>query len=288
MSTLVGYCETNSVDNPVNILRIPQKAIVCGRPLEIKSLDSTIEGTANQIMINKYDVFKSANEELSGNNDLIKTLEVFFYGETARDYGGLRKEFFRLCLQEIEEKYFVHGLWEEMVDDYNIIGVIFALSILQNGPLPQFLNAEIREQVFGSTTYLSCILAPKDGFNKLGLVDLFAALPMLVFLFQLSKSSILTRKKLIHLLSPNFSPNGSNQRVFENEIYEIMMKYVCETAAGRVPSITLESIQQFFTYCDNEPVLGFTLNPTINFTPVHTFKSKWDFTLMLTLMLTLL
>ena len=133
ISTLVGYCKTNSIDNPVDILRAAQKAIVCGRPLEIESLDSTIEGATNQIMINRYDVFKSAEEELTGNNDLRKILEVSFYGETARDYGGPRKKFFTLWLQEIKEKYFVHGLKEEMVDDYNIIGVIFALSILQNG-----------------------------------------------------------------------------------------------------------------------------------------------------------
>ena len=165
-----------------------------------------------------------------------------------------------------------------MVDDYNIIGVIFALSILQNGPLPQFLNAEIREQLFGSTADSSCILALKDGFDKLGLVDLFAAVPMLVFLFQPSESSILTRKKLIHLLSPNYSPHGSNQRISENELYEFMMKYIRKTVAGRVPSITLEYILQFVKCCDNKPVLGFALNPTINFTPVRTFKSKWDFT----------
>ena len=140
-----------------------------------------------------------------------------------------------------------------MVDDYNIIGVIFALSILQNGPLPQFLNAEIREQLFGSTTDSSCKLALENGSDKLGLVDLFAALPMLVFLFQPSESSILTREKLIHLLSPNFSPHGSNQRIFENEIYEFMMKDIREAAAGRVPSITLETILQFVTCCDNEP-----------------------------------
>ena len=83
-------------------------------------------------MINRLDVFNIAKEELSGNNDLRKTTEVSFYGETARDYGGLRKEFFRLCLQEINEKHFAHGLREEMIDDFNIIGVIFVLSILQN------------------------------------------------------------------------------------------------------------------------------------------------------------
>ena len=82
---------------------------------------------------------------------------------------------------------------------------------------------------------------------------------------------------LIHLFSPNFSPHGSNQKIFESEICKFMMKYIRETAAGRVPSITLESIPQFVACCDNEPVLGFSFNPTITFTPVHTFKSKWDF-----------
>ena len=145
ISMLVGYCKTNSIENPVDILRAAQKAIVCGKSLGMESLDSTIEGAMNQSMINRYDVFKSAKEELSGNNDLRKTLEVTFYGETARHYGGPRTEFFRLCLQKIKKKYFVHDLREEMVDDYNTVGVIFTLSILKSGPLLQFLNAEIRE-----------------------------------------------------------------------------------------------------------------------------------------------
>ena len=68
------------MENPVDILRAAQKAIVCGRPLEIESLDSTIEGAANQIMIDRYNVFKSAKEELNGNNDLRKALEVSVYG----------------------------------------------------------------------------------------------------------------------------------------------------------------------------------------------------------------
>ena len=31
ISTLVGYCKTKSIDNPVDILRTAQKAIVCGK-----------------------------------------------------------------------------------------------------------------------------------------------------------------------------------------------------------------------------------------------------------------
>ena len=97
----------------------------------------------------------------------------------------------------------------------------------------------------GSTIDSSCILAIKGGFDKLGLVDLFAALRMLVFLFQPSESSILTRKKLIHLFSPNFLSHGSNDEIH------------CEAAARRVPSSTLESILQFVTCYDNESILGF-------------------------------
>ena len=141
-----------------------------------------------------------------------------------------------------------------------------------------FWMQKSKNSCLSSTTNSSCILALKDGFDKLGLVDFFTAFPMLVFLFQSSESTNLTREKLIHLLSPSFSPHGSNQRIFENKIYEFMMKYIRETAAGRVPSITLESILQFVTCCDNEPVLGFALNPTINFTQVRTIKPKWDFT----------
>ena len=80
-----------------------------------------------------------------------------------------------------------------MVDDYNIIGVIFASRILQNGLLPQFLNAEIREQLFVSASDSSCILELKDSFDKFGLVELLTALPVLVFLFQPLESSILKK-----------------------------------------------------------------------------------------------
>ena len=67
ISTSVGYFKTNLVENPVkieylveNIWRAACKAIVCGRPLEIETLDSTIEEATNQIIINSYHVFKSA------------------------------------------------------------------------------------------------------------------------------------------------------------------------------------------------------------------------------------
>lgn len=47
--------------------------------------------------------------------------------QTAVDYGGPRKEFFRLIMQEIKEKYFDHGFRELLHEDYEVIGKIFGL-----------------------------------------------------------------------------------------------------------------------------------------------------------------
>ena len=43
------------------------------------------------------------------------------------DFGGPRKEFFRVLLQDIKEKYFDHGLRELLKEDYKEIGKIFGL-----------------------------------------------------------------------------------------------------------------------------------------------------------------
>jgi hypothetical protein len=45
--------------------------------------------------------------------------------QVAADYGGPRKEFSRLLLIEIQEKYFEHGLRILLSNDYEIIGKIF-------------------------------------------------------------------------------------------------------------------------------------------------------------------
>ena len=48
------------------------------------------------------------------------TLAVGFYGESAEDNGGPRKEFFRLCLREIKATYFDNGLKDHLAQDYSI------------------------------------------------------------------------------------------------------------------------------------------------------------------------
>lgn len=42
--------------------------------------------------------------------------------QTAVDIGGPRKEFFRLILNEIKEKYFDKGLREHLESDYVLVG----------------------------------------------------------------------------------------------------------------------------------------------------------------------
>lgn len=60
---------------------------------------------------------------------VLKTfLWVYFFSQIARDYGGPRREFFRLILAEIKEKYFDKGIRELLADDYYPVGVIMGTS----------------------------------------------------------------------------------------------------------------------------------------------------------------
>lgn len=51
----------------MNILRAAQKTIVCGKLLEIESLESTIEGATNQILIDMMLLSKGEEESKGGN-----------------------------------------------------------------------------------------------------------------------------------------------------------------------------------------------------------------------------
>jgi len=98
----------------------------CHRPL------SSIRRGTNFILVNRQDVFQSAKEEFEVEENPRLTLEVCFYGEGTVDAGGLRREFFRLCLQQIKNDYFDNGLKEHLSDDYYFAGIVMALNVLQN------------------------------------------------------------------------------------------------------------------------------------------------------------
>lgn len=52
-------------------------------------------------------------------------IDLCYLFKTAQDFGGPRKEFFRLALLEIKEKYFDEGLRDLLFADYEMVGKVF-------------------------------------------------------------------------------------------------------------------------------------------------------------------
>ncbi|XP_071947526.1 uncharacterized protein [Antedon mediterranea] len=264
----VNYCNTHNINgNPVEVLRYYQKAIVSGRPLEIEDEAEVIEGETNFIMINREDVLATAFSEIRDMADYRKTLEVQFYDERAADYGGPRKEFFVLALRAIKDGYFDNGMKEHVPEEYYYIGIIMAMSIVQNGKLPQFMHSDLIDELVNSSAPSECITNLRKGLAKLGIYQLCCHIPTFVHLFRPSPAALLSVKKMKELLKPSFKgSDGSNTKIFESSVYAQFLDYVREVASGRRGHLTLGHLLQFVTGTDEEPVLGFVLHPQIVFT----------------------
>ena len=98
----ISICKKDNVCNPVEMLRCAQKLIAHGRPLDVNSPDQPLDGETNFVSIDRFNILESAMEEFKDLQNPRLTLEVSFYGEQVHDAGGPRKEFFRLCLKEIQ------------------------------------------------------------------------------------------------------------------------------------------------------------------------------------------
>ena len=242
----------------------------------ISSPSQPLEGETNFISINRYDVLKSAFEEIKAIENLRLSLEVSFYGEIAGDSGGPRKEFFRLCLREIKEKYFDEGLHNLLADENGEVGIIMSLSILQNGPFPHCLSEQIVQELFFEEQPSPCVSHLRKGFYSLGLYQIGRNLPLFIDLMRPNNTTKLSRRKLVILLHPCFSEEGSNARKHENDVYALFSKYIRETSSGRRGDVTLGHILQFTTCADVEPLLGFKLPPSICFSST-TKSNKWAF-----------
>ncbi|VDI77574.1 Hypothetical predicted protein [Mytilus galloprovincialis] len=277
----IDYIVTNAIEvvfnenitDPVEILRFIQGKIVTGRKLDIDvscHSGETCEGETNFIMVNREKLLETALDEIAQtkDKDLRKTLEVQFYHETAEDFGGPRREFFRIVLAEIQRKYFQNGLRDYMATDYRTIGKIMALSILQNGSIPTFLGEEILNDIFGKDDPESiCTKNLRIGLDCLGLVRIGTVLP--AFLHLLRPSSVpLTLKSVLLILKPSFSEKGSNTQIQEDRAYSAFVRYVRSVGSGRRPGLTLSNLMEFVTGASEEPVLGFTLQPSIEFVEV--------------------
>ncbi|KAK3083721.1 hypothetical protein FSP39_002007 [Pinctada imbricata] len=264
----IDKCVNQHIENPVEILRLLQSVLVTGRNLEISDPSQVEEGPTNFIIVDRSNLLDTAFEEINDLSDLRLTLEVQFYNEVAVDYGGPRKEFFRLVLSQIKEKYFDNGLRELLAEDYKVIGKLFSLSMLQNGNVPKFMDEETEGKVFSLEPATSlCIKNLRIGLDCLGMYTVGIKLPMIRYLFRPTATK-LTVKSLINLLHPTFSEEGSNNRRCENMVYAAFIKYIRAAASGRRGIITLEHILQFTTGACEEPVLGFSIHPELNFVPI--------------------
>ncbi|XP_067056135.1 uncharacterized protein [Acropora muricata] len=272
----IRVCIERDLGNPIEILKCAQKFILQGRPLDVTSLSQPLDGETNFVCIDRYQVLKSAKEELNNIENPRLTLEVSFYGEASNGARGPRKEFFRLCLKEIRDKYFGKGLNDFIAEEYEFVGMVMALGILQNGPVPRFVPEEILQQVFSDTTPGSCIAELPKGLIKLGPYEIVKSLPLFLQLMHPNDGNQLSRKQLVFLLKPSFSEEGTNARKYENDVYAAFTKYVQESAGGRWGSITLGCILQFATGLDEEPPLGFELQPCIQFIAAPQ-NNKWSF-----------
>ncbi len=166
----ITYCKEKNITDPVEILRCAQKFLVRGKPLNGFTGDPEELNESNFILINRHDVIGTAMEEIGALlvEDVRLTLEVSFYGENAQDAGGPRREFFRLCLQAIKPKYFDSGLKEHLSEDYKIVGLIMALSVLQNGKIPRFLTEDQLQEIFmAERSTSSCLANLTQGLNML-------------------------------------------------------------------------------------------------------------------------
>ena len=276
ISDCIKKCNVENITDPIEILRCASTHIVQGRPLDVSSASETVEGETNFIHVDRQDILQSAFEEISSLENLRLTLEVSFYGELASDLGGPRREFFMLCLREIQSKYFDNGLRDYMSNDYEIVGLIIGLSMLQNGRVPHFMTEDIINLTFLSEAPSACIAKLRAGFAKVGIFQIGKNIQAFLDIFCETGSRKLTRKKLINFLKPSFSEEGSNMRLYENAAYRAFANYIRDVASGRRSGIALGNILQFCAATDEEPPLGFAIHPSIQFVKASS-PSKWEF-----------
>lgn len=267
---LIQEITAREMTDPVEILKFLQERLIKGRKLDVADGDNSTapdpedpKNTTNYICVDRENILQSTLAELQSIEDFSVTFEVDFMGEVAKDYGGPRKEWIRLVNSAMKTKYFDNGLREFLADDYYYVGVMMGIALLQNGQLPTILPLDIVESLTQPSLNM-CVSNLQKGLNKFGLIKIFQSNPVLLHLLRPSNTQ-LTAKILIQLLNPVFSPEGSTAYSREKEVYGLFIKYIRQVASGRRPPLTLSSILIFITGAAEEPVLGFTQQPTITF-----------------------
>jgi len=142
--TINELIEKKIVD-PVEILRFLQKNLQEGRPLDLSSLTDFDEnfnsqvGQTNYLSIDRNNLLESTFLELESITNYFLTYEIDFMGEEAKDLGGPRREWFKLCNNAIKLKYFDDGLRDLFAEKYFFVGILMGAALLQGGQLPRYI-----------------------------------------------------------------------------------------------------------------------------------------------------
>lgn len=270
IKSIINGAKEQNLLNPVEVLRFIQQQVVSGRALDVASIEETLEGETNYITVDRDRIIESTFSELEYVNNFNITFKVDFMGEESVDLGGPRKEWIRLVNHAIKQKYFDNGLRPLLSPDYYFVGVMIAVAMLQNGQLPVFLSEEILDKILSSRNSSDpCIYQIQCGLEMLGMLSALTQLPTLVYLLRPGAQQKVNVPKLLQLLKPKFSEEGSNALKQEKEAYQIFVRYVREVAASRrvcgQVTLDLSHILQFATGAAVEPVLGFVLTPSLKF-----------------------
>ena len=270
IQSVIKGAKDQGLMDPVEVLKFLQKQIVTGRALEVTSCEETIEGDTKYIIVDRANILETTISELEYITNYRLTFQVDFMGEECVDQGGPCKEWIRLMNQAIKEKYFDHGLRPLLAQDYYFVGVMMAVAMLQNGQLPVFVEESTLQQIVSSgECFEPCVCQIRHRLEELGMLSALQELPMLVHLLRPQAQGKLSVQMLLQILKPNFSEEGSNTLKKEKEVYQLFVKYVQEVAASRrvcgQTTLDLSQILQFATGTAEEPILGFTLAPSLEF-----------------------
>ncbi|XP_061197632.1 uncharacterized protein LOC133205778 [Saccostrea echinata] len=225
-----------------------------------------IEGNTTSIFISRLAILEDAFVELSAAENIRFPLEVTFHGEQAEDFGGPRREFFTIVVREIKERMLDEEINFVPCDErlarqhFFYAGLLLGLSAIQGGPLAPYLHSLLNAS---ETTEKKQFI---KGLRRTGLFQLMQGTGTVRFLFHPTATTTLTVNKLLHLLTVNFSCEGSSRRAKEEKTYNEFVKYLRDVYAGRRgDNISLGNVLNFITCVENIPPLGFAITPSLTF-----------------------
>lgn len=270
INSVIAAAKCQNLHDPIELIRFLQEKIVTGRALELTSHNEECEGATNIITVDRDRVLETTFSELEFIDNYRLTFKVDFMGEESLDQGGPRKEWIRLMNRQMKEKYFDNGLRQYLSKDYYFVGVMVGVAMLQNGQMPVFIDESILQEVLSSNkSGNACVSEMQAGLEMLGMLSALQQLPMLVHLLRPGSQHKVNVPRLLQILKPKFSEEGSNTFRYEKEIYQLFVRYAREVASGRrlcgESQLELCHILEFATGASEEPVLGFGMDPSIEF-----------------------